>query len=814
MTGRWVEAELPREYQDLIDAYLHDDVDSKQQARLNRWLTADQANMDTFIEQVDIHAALQETLAPIRGEVGPATAVKKSAGRRRTARRNMSAGLIAGAAFLLVIAGAWLVLAGRGHESALCVTLTACRGEVSACRAGSMVPARRGQLIVPGRGLRTGTAGSATIEYPDGTVIELGGGCRLLLREDAAAKNLRLKRGGLTATVKPQPVGSPFTLLTDQARAVVKGTRFRIEADPERTRLEVESGSVLFAGNLSPGESTTVREGWFAELATGGTLISGKTETAIAGSGLAGSLKVSRIVPGKRPPGPAFEVVRREALRSQQDPGGRPLPLVAHWHRRSLPLSFQLELIEKGYPVLPWLDFRRKMDGTQVREACGRELGVLRKHRLPLLLLQGNQWVGAFRLDDEYRNLPIEKTGLGLNLDGTRMDEISPLSPVQPWRELGRKWTDNPGARELQQLYPDPPLVFFGSNNSPKQLRWHQSETSRRFLDRYGTGRDGEFKRRVFADGWTERYKALFDGMRKGLALPVWKRNIRFVGHNAFGPGHFGRWRNWQRHALSTHDRLGYQWYAWDGSISEMYDRDSEPLKRAYRLWSMQTEAMNLVFMKREAYKVNPEFWFETIFWDGNNWSADTGKAAAHRRDGVEYSPAYYRGWTQYCMWLLTPRVAREWRRSIDDRVRWWHYYQQILDSVAAVHSDPVLQRFWRRGKLVPGEALRHPFRADLPARWKDVQRWYHLSTDLEPEVHAGPDGTVALDTEKGNPLFPVWTQARVIGQAPNREWLLYAFAPAGGRKNVKVTVPHCGTVTVDIPVGGAFYHLVEEPAD
>ena len=70
----------------------------------------------------------------------------------------------------------------------------------------------------------------------------------------------------------------------------------------------------------------------------------------------------------------AAGVVREEALRLQLDPAGRPLPLVAHWHRMSLPLSVQVQLIRDGHPFLPWMDYSRTMGGhLGKRYSCPRD---------------------------------------------------------------------------------------------------------------------------------------------------------------------------------------------------------------------------------------------------------------------------------------------------------------------------------------------------------------------------------------------------------------------------------------------------------
>jgi len=55
-----------------------------------------------------------------------------------------------------------------------------------------------------------------------------------------------------------------------------------------------------------------------------------------------------------------------------------------------------------------------------------------------------------------------------------------------------------------------------------------------------------------------------------------------------------------------------------------------------------------------------------------------------------------------------------------------------------------------------------------------------------------------------------VFSLALVQDTARNRRWLLYAHSPLQNRKNVVITIPGLGTVTVDVPRAGAFYWVDE----
>jgi len=498
--------------------------------------------------------------------------------------------------------------------------------------------------------------------------------------------------------------------------------------------------------------------------------------------------------PGDVPP--AARTVRQEALRAPRgDPEGRPLPLLAHWHRMTTPPAWQVEMIRRGHPFLPWVAYSREMAPERIEQQDGEAIGVLRKWNLPVVLLTGGQWEADFYSRDEYKNAPADQTGVTVGPNGEKLNSVSPFSPVEPWRKLGVKWTDNPACRKLQELYPDPPLVFFLTNNEAHDLRWSDAERDKRYLEKYGAGRSDEFKRKVVGDGWIERYRALIDGMRSGLASETWRANCRVMAYNGFGPDHLGRSPGWAQWSLATADRVSISWHMWQGAVPEAYDNAWEGEKMAFHVYSSQVEMMNLVFMKDLAWETDAGFWLEVIFWDG-----DAAKAAQYEEAGIAYTPELYGGWVQYVLWTLTPRVAREWRGSSYRRdAGWWPYFAAIIRAVDLVHADEVLKRFWRKGELVPNRSAPHPFSHDVPERYAAADRWFHLPTDCDPPR------PWTLTTR-----IPVFTLARVLGTKPRREWLLYAHAPMGAREGVQVTIPDYGPVKVDVPVGGCF-HLIRE---
>jgi len=150
-------------------------------------------------------------------------------------------------------------------------------------------------------------------------------------------------------------------------------------------------------------------------------------------------------------------------------------------------------------------------------------------------------------------------------------------------------------------------------------------------------------------------------------------------------------------------------------------------------------------------------------------------------------------------LWMLTPRVAREWRSSADDKDRWWEYFDEIIKAVDQIHHEPVLTRFWRKGELVANRSRQHPFIDLVPEKWQQVDRWFNLDTSLDPT------GPWDLKTE-----LPVMSVARVLGDQGRREWLIYVHATRTPAQNVELTIPDYDKVKVDTRLEGNYYWVRE----
>ncbi len=510
--------------------------------------------------------------------------------------------------------------------------------------------------------------------------------------------------------------------------------------------------------------------------------------------------------------------IRRETLLAPNGPAGRPLPLVSHWnmgsHGKGWTPQYQVELLNQGHHILPWFGWPRgnpdSKEDSAKRFYDYYDTLITICHELSLpISFRGTQWE-AMLVRREYRNLPEDTCPAVITPTGEVLPRISPFGPIDPWRDPAKEFVDTPAMKKIQQMYPNPPLVLFVSNNEAPDLRWHQVHQSKRYLDKYGKGRTDEFKRKVVAEGWMKRYTVMFHAMREALIGDTWKKNVRFVGYGAFGPSHFGRWSEWKEYSLITDQWTSPNWHIWDGGSPSYYTHNWCP-NRDHWVWSTQVQSMNWIFQLEEAFSVNPDFWWEVSLWDGNGggWTPDKGyipellpksKACQYLKDNQTYTPDRFEGWAQFGIWLLRPRVIREFRASTVPLEPWRPFFNRLLAIVDRVYEHKTLEDFWRRGRLVSNTAHSHPYQSNIPKKYSEQNRWFALDTNLDPPRPW---------TLKTN--IPVFSIAFVTGKEPKRRWLLYAHSPLENRNSVKISIPRFGVVTIDTPREGTFYTIDEQ---
>ena len=497
--------------------------------------------------------------------------------------------------------------------------------------------------------------------------------------------------------------------------------------------------------------------------------------------------------------------IRIEALRPSTGTDLRPLPLAAHWNlgeeKDGFSPAYQMKMLDQGHYLLPWFLMPNVFAQTDdPRWLTYYEAAIKRAAQLKLpISLVSTQWEHLLSSDDAYFKLPLDRNPNVVTSSGEVRKEVSPFGPVDPWREVGAKWGSSRMIKKLQEWYPNPPLILFVSNNEHTRLEWIKADEDRRFVARYGRNRDAEFKRKVVGDGWIERYRALQQGIVSGLASQAWKDKARFIGYESFGPPHFARWPGWLEHSLYSSQRISPWPLAWDGASPPFYVFNWSTITD-YTLFSPQVEAMNWVFMLDETYRLNPSFWFEISTWDGNEPNAENDKRKFYQRSGQQYSPARYGGMVQFGMWLLRPRVVRDFRGYRETLDQAEPYFIPIVQAVDRVHQNSTLRDFWQKGRLVPNRARAHPYQTIVPPEYQKVDRWFLLNTSLDPQ-QPWEMGTV----------IPVYSLAIVKGNAPQRQWLIYAHSPMGLRKGVRIIVPDFGSIQMDVTVDGSFFTIDEQ---
>jgi len=456
-----------------------------------------------------------------------------------------------------------------------------------------------------------------------------------------------------------------------------------------------------------------------------------------------------------------------------------PLPLAAQWNVGAWPGSFdpsyQIDQLQQGRYLLP--TFNLEPPDARLQPAYyTTPTRYLRQHELPLSFVS-LQWEMVLpKIASVYTSAPL-----------------SPFGPIEPWYAAGKSWGQHPMLKEMQALYPNPPFVLFISNNEQPKQSWSDLKNAPEVVTRAGARADDATVRRIVGDAWIERYRELIRGFRDGLTQPAWRDRARFVAYDAFSQQAAGRWWGWVSYSLHTPGRMQPWSRAWDGASVSFYVHDWAPDADDI-VWSPQIEAMNWVPVLADVLREQPDYWFELSTWDGQQPGSSTDKAQFYRKQGQTLTPARVAGMTQFGMWLLRPRVVREFRGTGDDRGRFAAYFTETMNAVARVHDDPTLARFWRTGRLVANPSNAHPYQENLPADFASRARWFLLDSP------ANPARPWKLDT----PL-ELYSLALELGSETSTEWLVYAFSPRRAAMEAQVQIPGGPRVTVQAAAAGCF---------
>jgi hypothetical protein len=398
------------------------------------------------------------------------------------------------------------------------------------------------------------------------------------------------------------------------------------------------------------------------------------------------------------------------------------------------------------------------------------------KHRLPLSFLTP-QWEGSLPdISKDYRRLDNKGA----------LVPLSPDAPLPPWNAVGRLWAAHPALKQVQALYPDPPLVLIVCNNEYPKVGWQ---------DLREPGGDDVALRKAVGDAWIERYGAMLRGFRDGLAEPHWREHVTIIGYDAFTVPFVGRWAGWSRYSLYIPGRMSPWPRVWDGASVSYYVHDAAA-DSDYTVYSPEVETMNLVPAVDDVLREKPSYWFEMSAWDGQEPDRSTDKKRLYASRGQTLTAERFAGMEQFGMWLLRPRVVREFRNPTHGGVaKFGEYFEQTLAAVARVHENPVLERFWRKGSLVVNTQGAHPYQEAVPPELAAKPRWFLLDSD------ANLPRPWKLET----PL-KVFSLALENIEGAHREWLVYAFSPLDAQLTTSVRIPGLkDAVRVRATRGGCF---------
>ena len=496
--------------------------------------------------------------------------------------------------------------------------------------------------------------------------------------------------------------------------------------------------------------------------------------------------------------------IRYEATLPSYGPVGRPLPLAAHWNSgankriKGFSPAYQLQMIAQGHYLLPWLRLKSPLEAPGDRYEYQSIIKEIASLKLPISFIS-TQWESLLSDSPGFYHLDSQNNPNVLGIDGRILKKVSPFGGVNSWVSSGRVWTSRKQVELFQEWYPQPPLVLFVSNNEHSKLQWTALNESLRYRTIYPEGLDDTGKKQVVGNGWIERYRALQTGMREGLINSVWQENSLFVGFQAFEPSAYGRWKDWGEYSLCLPERVSPWPLAWDGASLSYYVSNWND-GSDYVVRSPQVESMNWMPMLEETRKIKAGYWLEISTWDGQQQSPSKDKKTVYRQLGQTYDPERYEGFVQFGMWLLKPRIVREFREGTATLENYERYFQAIMRAVDRVHNSNVLRKFWRRGELVVNRTSKHPYQVNIPKEHRTWDRWYLLETDVNP----------ARPWDLQTPLA-VFAIANVLGMAPQREWLVYAHSPLKDYARVTVDVPGYGAMDMPSRRGGIFYHITEK---
>ena len=474
--------------------------------------------------------------------------------------------------------------------------------------------------------------------------------------------------------------------------------------------------------------------------------------------------------------------------------------------------TYFTELIQQGHHVLPSFPdpmTRGAPEGGLTRLGVRFEpaLEYCAKHKLPIAF---RDWNLADNVAKHEKGLPNEESARFIVNGKQKGRKASPIGAIERWREFGRAWGGSGFTQAMAKIYPDPPLIVYLNNNEAGEIRARDiDENATRFVEKYGADLPNARKAEILHEGYRERYQALFAAAREA-APEGWVPAMRFVAYNAFP---WPKLRGVTPLQIKDYDQLPSRFHEWsyfDGAMPEFYNNQWQVGrgKTDFSCWSPQAESTTYAPMARDVFKVDPDYYFGAIGWEGgipgrrgtsaNAYATgDFGGGAVKKWDFDRYQ-----GMLQFGLWAMRPRVLREFRGGATRDAYYQKTWELYIEAVDRVWERQDLQPFWKFGKLVENpEIIWQPGNAD----YCQLEHWYMLHCDANPPAKTWPK----IFT-RGSVKLRVQAMALVLGEAPERRWMVYAHAPLGAVKNAGIKLPDYGTLDVSVSRTGSFYVVNE----
>ena len=486
--------------------------------------------------------------------------------------------------------------------------------------------------------------------------------------------------------------------------------------------------------------------------------------------------------------------------------------------------DWQYEQINAGKHIGPAFEFWSDSLPSNVRETKADYFEPLWSHcrdnSLPLHFV-GRNFLTMFKDFEPWKSMTENHPFLEYTDGRINRGYLSPWNnQAHHWFDLGTMVGEY-FRHEFAEDYGQPPFVYLGDNNELGLTPLNEAKLDKAF-PAYLIGADDQLTLRELWDGYRIRRGMFLDGIRQ--ACPQWADVLHVVAYadfgNEFNRSESNNYPNPYRYPWSGPDgrqeSLGY-----DGVTANIgYLHDWSNIS-PHKVRSPQLEASNARFaLKRYRDAVNPKFWLESHFWNGQQVSADV-----------------WLGVIRYVMWVMRQPSNRLFLGSAETVADTYEQHMKPLETaVQEVHDNQTLRIFWQLGELLPNRWVRdwdkqptynqndkydgygHPYywTKSLPPECQDPgDRWF--------QQHV-PDNQRLIDwTTIGGSQPILWDQWQTdrshqfdvevfsFAMKAGDTYLIFASSPKGARQDVEIQVCPDGheprfSITVDVPVSGGFW--------